>query len=150
MKEIPVRYGKTALVDDEDYAKLSCLVWRFDGSIVYEIGRHGVPMHRHIMGGKPGYEIDHIDRNGLNNQKSNFRWATRQQNAINRGIQINNTSGYKGVSLIKKTGKWRAAIRVNGRTIVLGNHLSKEEAALAYNNAARVHFGEFAALNSVP
>lgn len=59
------------------------------------------------------------------------------------------SSKYKGVSRIKKSGKWRASIRPAGKSIYLGEYVSEDDAALAYNKAAVIYFGENAFLNTV-
>lgn len=87
-------------------------------------------------------EIDHRDRNGLNNAWSNLREATRSQNGANCGLQSNNTSGYKGVS--KSSGRWAAIIQVNGKRKHLGTFETPEEAFEAYKAKAIEVFGEFA------
>ena len=100
---------------------------------------------------KPGFkgDVDHIDGNGLNNQHSNLRIATRSQNLANRGSQENNTSGYKGVCWNKKLQKWIAKICIKGETIHIGCFIDKFEAARAYNIAAGRLFGEYAKLNEL-
>ena len=106
-----------------------------------------ISLHRVITGAKPGQCVDHVDGNGLNNQRANLRLATTSQNAINRGPQRDNTSGFKGVYWYKHDGKWRAQIRVNGKGYVLGCFSDPAEAARAYDIAAMELHGEFAWLN---
>lgn len=103
-------------------------------------------MHKMIL---PGVEVDHIDGNPLNNRRSNLRPATRTQNQRNRRKQRKPvTSRYKGVCLNRKTGKWIAYINPGGgKTIYLGSHRVEEDAARAYDEAARRHHGAFARLN---
>lgn len=91
--------------------------------------------------------IDHKDRNSLNNQFENLRPATYSQNNANKGLQRNNTSGYKGVSYHKRSGKFRVMIAVQKHATYLGTFLNPEEAAKAYDRAAKRLFGEFAVLN---
>lgn len=93
-------------------------------------------------------ELDHRNRNKLDNRIRNLRPATRSLNNANQSMKRNNTSGYKGVSA--KDGKWMAQITVNGDWFYLGRHATPEIAALAYNKAAFEHHGEFAYLNEVP
>ena len=88
-----------------------------------------------------------MDGNGLNNQRNNLRICTRKENTRNRRIGSKNTSGYKGVYLNKELNKWRAHIRINGHLYVLGLFENKEDAARTYDEAARLHFGEYAWLN---
>jgi hypothetical protein len=87
--------------------------------------------------------IDHRDGNRANNRWSNLRLATQSENSANRHRHINNTSGFKGVSLCK-WGKWRACIEKNGRKIHLGMYDTPQAAHAAYVAAARKLFGEFA------
>ncbi|MEW6206671.1 MAG: AP2/ERF family transcription factor, partial [Pseudomonadota bacterium] len=112
--------------------------------------RKGILMHRLILNAPPGIQIDHIDMDGLNNTKANLRLATPQQNRCNRSKTRANTSGYKGVIQNKsawKTTKWIASIVVNRKRMYLGSFNTPEEAAYAYDNAAKQYFGEFARLN---
>lgn len=88
--------------------------------------------------------VDHIDGNGLNNQRSNLRLASNSQNIANSRISKNNRSGYKGIYWLASHKKWRAEIRVRGQQIFLGMYDTPEEAHEAYKAAALDHFGEFA------
>lgn len=100
------------------------------------------------MGEKPTekHQIDRIDAT-KGYSKDNCRWATPQQNIMNRRKTIKNKSGFKGVSP-RPSGRWRSAIRKNGKDYVLGNSFkTKEEAATAYDKKAKELFGEFANLN---
>jgi hypothetical protein len=92
-----------------------------------------------------GAEVDHVDRNPLNNQRDNLRYATRAENCANRTMKLGE-SGYKGVSLYKPNGLWVAHC---GHDHV-GYFSSPTSAALAYNAAAWVKYGEFAELNDIP
>ena len=102
-----------------------------------------VAMHRIIMSQPKGLMIDHQDGNGLNNRRNNLRLATSSQNNCNSRIRIDNTSGLKGIFLVKKTGKWRARITVNKKENHLGYFLSKKEAYAAYCAASDKYHGEF-------
>lgn len=168
MKKMPLaNCDKFALVDDEDYERLSKLRWNCsvsehrnkEGDVTSEhqyavariltsrkpYVRKFVRMHRMIMNAPEGLVVDHIDRNGLNNQKENLRLCTRQQNNCNSKKRWNNQSGYKGVHKACK-GYWEAAISVNGK-IITAQFKSAREAALAYDKMAIEHYGEFALLN---
>lgn len=92
-------------------------------------------------------QIDHIDRNKLNNQQENLRSATHSQNMMNRPKQKNNTSGFKGVSRDNRRQKWRANIQVKNKYMHLGYFDDPIDAAYAYDKAALKHFGGFAYLN---
>lgn len=102
----------------------------------------------HMTGEWPAGEVDHINRNRLDNRWDNLRDASRSQNIANVGLLSSNTSGFKGVSYNKLTGKWEAYIRAERRRFHLGLHLTPEEAAAAYDAAAIRFFGEFAMTNA--
>lgn len=106
-------------------------------------------MHRVILGLKPGdkRQCDHIDGDGLNNQRSNLRVCTIQQNSQSRKKQKGTTSKYKGVSFDRQHRKWQVSIRVNHKHIHLGRFRSESAAARCYNKAALKYFGEFALTN---
>jgi hypothetical protein len=87
--------------------------------------------------------VDHIDNNRLNNNVKNLRWATYQENSFNRQAPRNNTSNIKGVSFGKKTNKWRAQIKLNGKNLYLGLFNNIEEATKARKKKANELFGEF-------
>lgn len=94
-------------------------------------------------------QVDHIDRNKLNNLRSNLREATQSQNMMNSSARSDNTSGYRGVNFYKRDKKWRAYINIEGINVHLGYFFTKEEAALVYNEAAIKYFGVYANLNKV-
>ena len=88
--------------------------------------------------------VDHRDGDGLNNRWANIRIATSSQNCGNARIPKNNTSGFKGVSYVKASGRYHAYITVNCERINLGFFDTAEEAARAYKVASQKNFGEFA------
>lgn len=165
MKMKKIKLGKTenyVLVDDEDYEVLNKFSWygRNEHGYKYaarsimfprEAGKRRVfteKMHRKIMNAKTGQIVDHINGNTFDNRKNNLRICTREDNTKNRSKNYNNTSGYKGVSFHKNYKRWISYIGVNGKLIHLGWFDDKKEAALAYNEAAKKYFGEFARLNN--
>lgn len=92
----------------------------------------------------PHMEADHIDRNGINNRITNLRQVTYAQNLYNRGINRNNSSGFKGVCLDKKRGAWEAYIWKDYKKINLGRHPTAELAHQAFREAEKRLRGEYA------
>lgn len=156
MKEIQLTQGKVALVDDDWYKELNKFKWyahysSHTKSFYAErksmlLGKQKtIRMHRIVAGTHDGMQTDHIDGDTLNNQSDNLRTCTRAQNLCNSGRQTNNTSDFKGIRASGK--KWRSRIRIDGKLIHLGYYLTPEEAARAYDEAAKELHGEFARLN---
>jgi hypothetical protein len=158
MKTISLTKGRIALVDDSDYLWLSSYRWCYssDGYAVnYYWDAHGTKrkrtMHRLVMAEILGHpvprelQVDHINHNRTDNRRENLRLATRSQNQAYKGLQINNTSGYKGV--IWHQNAWEARIRYEGRKLYLGRYSDPIDAALVYDGAARVLYGDFAGVN---
>jgi len=161
MKKIPVGKKLFALVDDEDYEALAKLKWYAFKSnnviyarhvIIRKDERKWVFMHRMIMGDTdPNVIFDHENSDGLDNQKHNLRPCTRAQNSRNARKPKNNTSGFKGVHCYNHKAKkpWMATISIDREMLHLGVFATPEEAAYAYNEAAKEHHGEFANLNDL-
>lgn len=155
-KLIRLTYGQFAIVDLIDFERVNKFIWyaekgynTFYGSRVIRVnGKRGTQkLHRFILGiTDKTIQIDHKDRNGLNNQRSNLRIATNQQNSINQ-IGCDKTSKYKGVYLNKSKRKYSAQIKVDYRSMHIGHFDSEIEAAMAYDRKAKELFGEFAYLN---
>lgn len=156
MRELALKNGGFALVDDEDFECLSRHIWRkhIRGYVVrHTSGPVTIWMHREIMELPREDErlIDHINGNRLDNRRENLRIATKSQNCHNQGIQSTSTSGYKGVTWHsgRRVNKWIAQISFNGRRIYLGCFDDIHVAAHEYNKAAIKYHGEFARLNLV-
>ena len=152
MKEIPLTQGMVAIVDDEDYERLNQFKWHCDGhgyakrvTSRKNIQRKWIFMQYEIIGHPEiGLQLDHINRNPLDNRKKNLRICTVSQNQANSLIRSDNTSGRKGVSWSKQSNKWVAGIRYHGKRIYIGLYDDLDQAATAYYNAALELFGEFA------
>lgn len=141
------------LVDDDKLYLLSKYHWytpKTNRNTIYAmayIDRKIVLLHRLIMGAKPGQIVDHINGNGLDNRRSNLRFASRSQNKANTSKYKNNTSGYKGVIYDKDRNCWRAQISINGKCKKLTRHRDIIDAAKAYDDKAKEVFGEYAKTN---
>lgn len=155
-KVIELTQGCTTIVDDEDFDTLSLHKWRahYNGANVYAqawIKIEGkwktISLHSMLLPPNPGWEVDHINRNSLDNRRSNLRYLLHKHNTHNRRIPSNNTSGYYGVSWNGATNKWQAQITAEGKNHYLGVFVDKIEAAKAYDKCAREVHGEFATLN---
>lgn len=146
MKEIQLTQGKIALIDDEDFEEINKYRWCYSNNGYAVRNKNGkiILMHNIIMKDKL---IDHIDGNKLNNQKSNLRKCTNQQNQMNRKKSKNCTSRFKGVYFNKKSNKWMSRLILNKETIFLGEFKTEEDSAKAYDSKARELFGEFARCN---
>ena len=153
--EFPLSNGGITVVDREDLELVSKYTWHrvegvatsyaqgnVDGRITY--------LHVLLMNPTLGLVVDHVDRNGCHNWRANLRVCTQSQNLAARGLQSNNTTGYKGVCYHKSRNspkKWRAGIGYNNKQIYIGYYMTAIEAALAYDQFAKELYGEFAGLN---
>lgn len=150
MKIIQLTQGKETIVDDEDYDFLCKEIkWSYDGRYARGWSKKlnkKLRMHRMIAErmGITG-NVDHKDRNRLNNQRNNLRIANQSQNIANSNRNGKSISGYKGVYPARR--KWMARIQVNYKFVNIGYFETAEEAARAYDKAARNFFGEFACTN---
>ena len=159
MKRISLTQGQVTLVDDEDYEWLSQWRWcatKIYSGVFYAVRGQWDPitkkqpvirMHRLIMNAKKGEEVDHKDRDGLNNQKYNLRFCASGQNKQNAIGHANSSSRYKGVAFHKWSKKWQATIACNHKQVHLGYYELEEEAARVYDKKAIELFGEFARTN---
>lgn len=160
--KILLQDGSSAVVDVCELPKLCGIYWNAykDGNTTYarstnkwtEDGERKyktILMHQLILPTKYGFITDHIDGDGLNNKRSNLRYATKGQNMFNSKKRKGCSSQYRGVSFVKGSGKWQSNIRVDGKNIHLGTYQSEDSAAIIYNEAAKKHFGEFARLNII-
>jgi hypothetical protein len=148
-------------VDDEDYYWLSQWNWnavkikdklyvkrgvkkaKLKTNVKYELFLHRVVMkctNSELV-------VDHIDKNPLNNQKSNLRICTKAENNRNTSSHKNSSSKYLGVSYDKARNKWQAQLMINGKKVLMKRYITEKEAAEAYDQAAKLHSGEYANLN---
>ena len=162
MKEIPLSNGGFVKVDDLDYELLIKFRWfrhvpdkknHPDRAYAHRT-TDNKPMHRFLLNLTSNFDGDHIDGNGLNNQRSNIRKATHLQNSQNkRKSKTKKSSIYKGAFLYSRRTdrwvfeRWYSTICVDGKKIVLGKYFSDEEAAHSYDIGARKYFKRFANVN---
>lgn len=158
MKLIPLTQGKFAIVDDEDFEKVSKYKWcaqykkntdsfyAVRGTSKTENGirkQKTISMQRFIMDEPKGMVIDHINHATLDNRKENLRVCTIAENSRNRRVSKRNTSGFTGVSWHKQERKWHARIVFNMKTISLGLYENVKDANEAYRVAAIKYFDKF-------
>jgi len=154
LKKIVLTQGKFALVDDNDFEQLNQFKWyaQKGGNLFYAARRDNlqewkvVLMHREIMKAPKRMDVDHIDRDSLNNQRSNLRICNRSQNSMN-SVHTKGMSKYKGVCWDKNRKKWKAEIAQSYKRIHIGRYDSEVVAAKAYDAKAVELFGEYARTN---
>jgi hypothetical protein len=157
MKEIKLTQGQVAQVDNEDYDFLNQWEWcahKYPNTYYADRQqningiRKTIKMHRVILNTPSSMKTDHIDHNGLNNQKDNLRICNSQQNCMN--VIPFGSVKYKGVSILYENNKgkiYEANIRLNGIKQRIGIFRNETLAAKAYDKKARELFGEFAYIN---
>jgi len=157
-RRIPLTQGKYAIVDPEDYERLSKHKWHavkskntFYATRRIHLGKNKwkhIKMHREILEPPDHLYVDHINHKGFDNRKANLRPATHRQNSYNRiHFRKNPSSKYKGVSFKKRAKKWCVQISYNGKSETIGYFEDETDAAKAYDTAARKFHKEFAVLN---
>lgn len=161
-REIPLTQGKVAIVDAEDYERVSAFRWHATRSSTrnaWYASRNTqvnhkntkLRMHRFIMEAPDAMDVDHRDGDGLNNQRSNLRIATQSQNHANQETRPGrNKTGFKGVrhrAGTRHSLRFEAVVFKDGRGVYAGVYATAIEAARAYDAKATELHGEFARPN---
>jgi oligoribonuclease NrnB/cAMP/cGMP phosphodiesterase (DHH superfamily) len=146
--ELKTSSGVSVWVDPEDLPLVEKYSWNAHvrgGAVAYTGGGRAAPkneyMHHLLLPQKDGFVVDHINRNTLDNRRCNLRYATRSEN----GANMDRGSKYKGVT--PHGSGFKAQITVDGSNRVIGTFASEEEAARAYDIAAKAQWGVFARIN---
>ena len=160
MKYIPLTQNQFAIVDDQDFDLISQYKWYahkerknpnkyYPKSTQLNNGvREHLTIYSLIMNPPKGYIVDHINGNPLDNRRDNLRICTPKENNRNMPKSKDPASSiYKGVSLVKNTGRWYASIKCDGKSYNLGCYDTEFEAAQIYDKKATELFGEFAKTN---
>lgn len=144
MKEIKLTNSNlTTIIDDEDYPRVSKYKWRKDKdsrtnyfTVRGTVDNKNVYLHRFVLGLKNSKQVvDHIDRNTLNNQKSNLRLVTQRENVLN-----SNTKKESHISIRNKNNKWCVYDVINKKS--LGTYLTCDEALLVRDKLLLELLGE--------
>lgn len=151
MKTIELSQKYLAILDDEDWMRFS--TWKWFAHVSYgkpyatrqawDRKKPATVFLHHAILGYPlyGKQVDHINGNSLDNRRSNLRIVSACQNQWNRGLNKNNTSGYKGVCFDKRKGRWMARIRKDWKYYFLGYFGTAAEAGAAYVTAQKIYHG---------
>lgn len=152
---VPLSHGYFAFIDIGDSNKIQSRSWYASRSFggLYartKINGRQISMHRFLMNCPSGLEVDHINRNGLDNRRENLRIVTSSQNKANSPGWKNRLSKYKGVSRHKDCKVWNSEIQKDGNRYHLGYFKTEIEAAFARDIAAKILFGKYAYINLGP
>ena len=149
---LPLSNGGEVIVDASDLHWITKHKWRlskYGNGYQYAIRTHPsgqhLFLHKEVVGAGKHQIVDHINRNPLDNRRSNLRLCTLAQNNKNASLRRSNTSGFRGVYC--RGNYWSAAIESDGRKYNLGTFATAEDAAKAYDEAAKRLHQEFASLN---
>lgn len=155
MKEIILSSGRVALVDDQDCKYLSQWKWCYDGNYATRSvwdsetkRKKKIYMHRALLNPEIGLEVDHINRDKLDNQRQNLRVCTSQENQMNK-LKGRDRNLPKGVYWCKNKRRFRTKGSFNKKEKHIGDFTNVLEAAKAYDKWAEDNHGEFALTNKM-
>ena len=144
------KYGvKKVKIDIEDVEKCKQITWHYSNSkdipyICGKVKKKNIKIHRYLLNLRDrDLVVDHINRDSLDNRKSNLRIANYQENSFNRSLRSDNSTGVAGINYHKTNNKWRAKIRYNGIDIHLGYFSDINEAIINRQLAEEYLFGEY-------
>ena len=141
MKRIKISQNREAIVDDEDFEKVSQWKWSYHHSGYVVRGKPQVSLHRLVMGAKKRQYIDHVNGNKLDNRKSNLRFCTLAQNQYNK---LGTRNIPKGMWWRESRNAWIVRIQADGKRHWVGYFKEYDEALVARNEALKRLHGEFA------
>lgn len=146
--KLPLTRGMVAIIDVTDLETTNAYQWYFDGKYASTnlLNEGKMRLHTLLMQPKDGV-VDHINRDKLDNRRSNLRKCSVGDN--NHNQEDKNPHGLRGITWNKRKQKWVAQISINNKNKGLGYFQSKIEAAKAYNERAIEIYGEFANLNTI-
>lgn len=143
MKNVYLYKNKgVAIVDDSDFEEVSKYKWHLDRGYAAMTVKGGILyMHRFINETPKGMSTDHINRNKLDNRRSNLRTCTQRENNTNMKLRSDNTSGHRGVTWHKKGKRWQAQINIQGSLLYLGQYTELKDAIKAQKDAFNQVYG---------
>lgn len=154
MQPLQLINGDFTLIDSEDLERCLQFRWQLNSKgyvrIVNLDKSKDIFLHNFILNLPANSGVDHINRDKLDNRKENLRIANRTQQVANQGLTTKNTLGFKGVSTVRTSSgrvRYVAKLQVGYKTVSLGNYDTLEAAAKAYDQGAKLHFGEYACTN---
>lgn len=158
--EIVLKRHTTKISKEDFYLFEKYTSWRHTGNYISclryikldgKVKREDIFLHNLVMGkAQKGFQIDHINRDKLDNRRENLRIITIAQNIMNRAKKTAKaTSKYKGVYKRDRPIPWSASVWQNRKRIYLGSFYTENEAATAYNKKAKELWGEFAFQNII-
>jgi len=131
-----------AIIDLDDVEIIKNLKWHLTADGYAAHGEDRLAMHNRVIGIEEGYCTDHINRNRLDNRKSNLRKVTSAENSYNKSLYTTNTSGITGIHWVERINRWEAYIQKDYKKINLGYFSEKEDAMNARKEAEILYFGD--------